>query len=135
VLVVDASALTDLLLDRSNAPRIASALAEHHHDLHAPELLDVEVVSALRRSVAGGHATPARAEAAIVDLSQLAIERYGHTVLVPRIWQLRDAFSAYDAAYVALAEALGETCGLLTADRRLARGIAGSLSVQVVDAS
>jgi predicted nucleic acid-binding protein len=76
----------------------------------------------LRRLVASGEASAGRAGEAIADLRDLPIERYPHDILVPRIWQLRENFSAYDASYVALAEGVGdEPVPLLTADRRLAR--------------
>jgi predicted nucleic acid-binding protein len=91
-------------------------------DLHAPHLLDVEVLSVLRRVVANGDAVPARAEEAIADLLDLRVERYPHDALAPRMWQLRGNFSAYDASYLALAESLSEDgAALLTADQRFAR--------------
>ena len=68
----------------------------------------MEVVSALRRLVASGEATASRGEEAIADLLDLPIERYPHDILVPRVWQLRDNFSAYDATYVAPAEAVAD---------------------------
>ncbi len=84
----------------------------------------MEVLSALRRLVASGEATAERAGEAIADLLDLPIERYPHDILVPRIWELRENFSAYDASYVALAEAVAdEPVPLLTADARLARAI------------
>jgi predicted nucleic acid-binding protein len=122
MLVVDASAVAELLLGRPAAATVARRFTEHGFDLHAPHLLDIEVLSALRRVVASGNATAARAGEAVVDLLDLPIERYPHDLLVPRVWQLRDNFSAYDATYLALAETLAdETLPLLTADARLAR--------------
>lgn len=122
MLVVDASAVIDLLLARPSAARIEAHVVEHGHDLHAPHLLDVEVLSALRRVVASGEASPARAGEALADLADLPVERYPHQVLAPRVWQLRDNFSAYDGVYLALAEALVEGgVALLTADARFAR--------------
>jgi predicted nucleic acid-binding protein len=125
MLVVDASAAVELLLGRPAAARVERLVREHDFSLHAPQLLDVEVVSALRRLVAGGDATTARAGEALDDLLDLPIERYGHEVLVPRIWELRGNFSAYDATYLALAEAVTESgAALVTADARLARAAA-----------
>jgi len=136
MLVVDASAVVELLLGRPAGAVVAETLASHGYDLHAPHLLDVEVLSALRRVVAAGDATPARADAAVADLLALPIERYEHALLVPRVWQLRDGFSAYDAAYVALAEALAaEPVPLLTADARLARSLQAQTGVPVIVAA
>ena len=92
--------------------------------MHTPHLIDVEVLSALRRLVASGETNAERAGEAIADLQDLPIERYPHDILVARIWQLRENFSAYDASYVALAEGVSdEPVPLLTADGRLARAI------------
>jgi predicted nucleic acid-binding protein len=124
MLVIDASATADLLLARPNAERIAARVAEHFYRLHAPHLLDVEVLSVLRRLVIAGDASDDRAGEALSDLLDLRIERYAHDILAPRIWQLRANFSAYDGAYVALAEALTDGgVPLLTADVRLARAV------------
>jgi len=132
-LVVDASAVAELLLVRPAAESIARRLREHAFDLHAPHLLDIEVLSALRRVLAAGDASKQRAEEAVVDLLDLPIERYPHDVLVPRVWELRDNLSAYDAAYVALAEALVDhEASLLTTDARLARAAAAHADVPVV---
>jgi predicted nucleic acid-binding protein len=122
MLVIDASALTELLLGRRAADKIAGHLAAHDYQMHAPHLLDIEVASALRRVVTLKVASADRASGALEDLLDLPIERHRHDVLLPRVWQLRKNFSAHDAAYVALAEALSdEGVPLLTADARLAR--------------
>ena len=124
MLVVDASALTELLLGRPAGTIVGEQLVHHGFAVHAPHLVDVEVLSALRRLVASGEASAERAGEAIADLHDLPIERYPHDILVTRIWQLRENFSAYDASYVALAEGVGdEPVPLLTADGRLARAI------------
>jgi predicted nucleic acid-binding protein len=121
-LVVDASALAELLLARPAAAAVAGRLDDHGYDLHAPHLLDVEVLSVLRALVARGDTDAGRAAQAVEDLLDLPIERYAHDILAWRVWELRDNFSAYDAAYVALSEALGEGgVPLLTSDARLAR--------------
>ena len=133
MLVVDASALTELLLGRRSGEIVGEHLARHRFALHAPHLVDVEVLSALRRLVASGEATAERAAGAIADLLDLPIERYAHDILVPRIWQLRENFSAYDASYVALAEGVAdEPVPLLTADARLARAVATHAEVPVL---
>lgn len=133
MLVVDASALTELVLARPAGEVVGEHLAGHGFPLHAPHLVDVEVLSALRRLVSSGEATADRAGDAIADLLDLPIERYPHDILVPRVWQLRENFSAYDASYIALAEAVAdEPVPLLTADARLARAIADLLDVPVL---
>ena len=86
--------------------------------LHAPHLIDMEVTQVLRRYAASGRVEPARCRDALDSLLDLPLDRYPHGVLLPRVWQLRHNLTAYDAVYVALAEALDAT--LLTRDRRLA---------------
>jgi predicted nucleic acid-binding protein len=121
MLVIDASAVVELLLGRPAAEGVARHIVDHGYELHAPELLDIEVLSALRRAVALRLASSERAGEAVGDLLDLPIARYPHEILVERVWELRDNFSACDAAYVALAEAVAEGgAALLTADRRLA---------------
>ncbi len=133
MLVVDASAVAELLLGRPAAERVEQHLDDHGFDVHAPHLIDVEVLSALRRVVASGEASPTRADEAIADLLDLPIERYSHEVLVPRVWQLRENLSAYDATYLALAEAVAdEPVPLLTADARLARAAGDHAAVPVL---
>jgi predicted nucleic acid-binding protein len=133
MLVVDASALTELLLRRPAGDAVAAALREHDFDLHAPHLVDVEVVSALRRVVTAGDTTPARGTEAVTDFLDLPVQRYPHEPLVPRIWALRENFSAYDAAYVSLAEVLADAgAPLLTADARLARAASARTDIAVV---
>ena len=133
MLVVDASAVTELLLGRPAGEPVAAALQAHDFDLHAPQLVDVEVLSALRRVVAAGHATPGRAAEAVADLLDLPLRRYPHEDLAPRIWALRDNFSAYDATYLALAEVVAEEgAPLVTADGRFARAAAEHTAVEVI---
>jgi len=137
MLVVDASAVAELLLGRPAAAAVAQQLTDHNYDLHAPHLIDVEVLSALRRVVAAGVATAPRGDAAVADFLDLPVERHPHDVLVPRVWELRENFSSYDAAYVALAESLAdEPSPLLTADARLARAAREhtEIAVLLVDA-
>jgi predicted nucleic acid-binding protein len=133
--VIDANAATDLLLARPSAEAIAAHISERGLDLHAPHLIDVEIVSAVRGLVASGDAAAERGEEAIADLLDLPLARYPHDILLPRIWELRDNFSAYDAAYVALAEALSdEGVALLTTDGRLARAVHAHSAVEVLSA-
>ncbi len=118
MVVADTSAVIDYLLGTPQAGWVAT-LIEPEARLHAPHVLDVEVLGVLRRYVRLGDAAVDRAEAALDDLADLAITRYSHLPFLPRMWQLRDNVSPRDAAFVALAEALGAS--LLTTDRRLAR--------------
>jgi predicted nucleic acid-binding protein len=133
MLVIDASAMAELVLARPSATAVARHVADHEHDLHAPHLLDVEVLSAIRRLVATRDATTERATEAIADLLDLPIARYPHDVLVPRVWELRKNFSSYDGAYLALAEALTDDgVPLLTADRRFARAIRAHTAIEAL---
>ena len=133
MLVVDASALTELVLRRAAGEVVREHLAGHGFALHAPHLVDVEVLSALRGLVASGDMTAERAGEAISDLLDLPLERYPHDILVPRVWELGESFSAFDASYVALAEAVAdEPVPLLTADARLANAVADLLDVPVL---
>ena len=135
MLVIDASAATELLLARPAAEAIAGHISDRGPDLHAPHLIDVEVASAVRRLVASGHAGPPRGEEAIADLLDLPLARYRHDILLPRIWELRDNLSVYDAAYLALAEGLSdEGVALLTTDGRLARAVHAHSAVEVLSA-
>ena len=120
MIVVDASVVvTALADDGADGEQLRSRLRADG-DLHFPELLDLEVAAVLRRLVVMERTLSARrASRALEDLADLPAERYGHRPLLGRVWELRDNLRAYDAAYVALAEALGAV--LITADRRLAR--------------
>jgi predicted nucleic acid-binding protein len=118
VIVLDASAAIDWLLQTPAGGRIEQRIYSRNESLHAPHLLDLEVTQAVRRLAQEGTVSARRADEAIQDLLDLRIARYPHFVLLPRIWQYRHNLSAYDAAYVALAEEL--SASLLTRDRRLA---------------
>jgi predicted nucleic acid-binding protein len=119
VIVLDASTVLEILLQTEAGAPVAERLLTSDPSLHAPHLLDVEVAQVLRRFVAQGEVPEARARQALAALADFPLERYSHTILVPRIWALRQNLSAYDAAYVALAEVLGAT--LLTRDARISR--------------
>ena len=118
MIVLDASAAVDWLLQTSAGQRIEERIYAHNESMHTPHLLDLEVTQVLRRLVREGALPAHRADEAVRDLLDLRITRYPHFVLLPRIWQLRHNFSAYDAAYVVLAEKLG--AALVTRDGRLA---------------
>ena len=117
MIVLDASAAVDWLLQTPAGQRIENRIYSRNETLHAPDLLDLEVTQVLRRLVQQGVVPVHRADEAVRDLLDLRINRYAQFVLLPRIWQLRHNFSAYDAAYIVLAEKLGGA--LVTRDRRL----------------
>jgi predicted nucleic acid-binding protein len=118
VLVVDASVLVVALADDGpDGDRGRDRL--RGESLAAPELVDLEVVSVLRRQLVVGSLDGRRARLALTDLTDLPMARAPHGPLLSRCWELRDNLTVYDAAYVALAERLDAT--LLTADARLAR--------------
>jgi predicted nucleic acid-binding protein len=129
VIVADASIVVRALAD-DGAPGDLARAVLHGQTIRAPHVLDVEVVHALRANVRRGHLDPRRATAAIDDLARSAIVRVPHRRLLPRLWELRDNVSAYDAAYVALAEALGVP--LVTADARLANAPGLRCDVEVL---
>jgi predicted nucleic acid-binding protein len=117
VLVVDTSAVVGALTGRPPSDAVIERLAADG-DLAAPHLIDIEFLHALRRLVLGRQLSEDRAADARSDFADLAITRYEHTVVADRIWQLRHGLTAYDAAFVALAELLGVP--LVTCDARLA---------------
>ena len=117
MIVLDASALLELLLVTDKAGEVAERIAAPEETLHAPHLIDLEVAQVLRRYVARRQLDEVRASQALEDLQDLDLNRYPHDVLLGRIWELRHNASAYDAAYLALAETLGAP--LLTSDARL----------------
>ncbi|KAF0653593.1 PilT protein domain-containing protein [Cyanobium sp. Copco_Reservoir_LC18] len=125
MIVADASAVVAALLNDGPARRSLAS-----QPVHAPHLVDAEVLSVLRRLTLAGRLDPHLAEAMIDALAHLGIRRHGGTGLLPRIWGLRGNLTAYDASYVALAESLG--CPLLSADRRLARGPGPRCAIQLV---
>jgi predicted nucleic acid-binding protein len=130
LIVIDASALLEMLLRTKRADLLMVRALDASEQLHAPHLLDIEVTQVLRRLLQRKEITLARAEHAFHDLSNLVIERHGHRLLVPRVWQLRDSLTAYDAAYVALAEALHAP--LLTCDAKLAGAGGHQATIELV---
>jgi predicted nucleic acid-binding protein len=119
VLVLDASALVDFLIHRRSRGDWVGEQIAGVAVLHSPHLVDVEVASALRRLVAATSIEESTAERAIRLLPEVRLRRYPVAHLLPRIWSLPATLTAYDAAYVALAEALD--LPLVTTDQRLAR--------------
>jgi len=118
MIVLDASAAVDWLLQTSAGQNIEKRIYSRKQTLHVPDLFDLEVVQVLRRLASQGVVSLNRADEAVRDLLDLRVTRYPLLVLVPRIWQLRHNCSAYDAAYIVLAEKLG--AALVTRDARLA---------------
>ena len=118
MIVTDASVILELLLRTRVAEAIEARVFDAGESLHAPHLLDVEVAQVLRRYAARGEISAPRGRLALELLTRFPIARYAHQPLLTRMWALRANMTAYDAAYVALAEALGAT--LLTRDERLA---------------
>ena len=118
MLVIDSSAVVELLLSTATGRLVADIIGAGE-TLHAPDLLGVEIVSVLRRLISTGGIDIPTARRAVAELGALGVETYEHAVLLPRMLALRDDLTAYDAAYVTLAEAL--RAPLLTCDRRLAQ--------------
>ena len=107
MIVIDASAVLEVLLRTPVASAIERRLFGPGEALHAPHLIDIEVAHVLRRYALAGDMSAARGREALEDLADFSVRRYPHDVLLPRVWELRANLTAYDAAYVALAEALG----------------------------
>ena len=128
MLVVDASVLVVALADDGDDGDGARARLRGEK-LAAPELIDLEVTSVLRGRLAGGHIDLRRAELALDDLSDVPLTRVPHRRLIARCWELRSNLTVYDAAYVALAEALDAT--LVTGDARLARATGPRCPIEV----
>lgn len=129
MIVVDSSAVVELLTDLGSTPLLHARLADE--TLIAPDILPIEVASALRGLNLGGLLTDAAVGQACDDLLRLPVDLHPSAPLVPRVLALRNNFSAYDAGYVALAEAFG--CPLLTLDRRLAKAARRHCEVEVAD--
>ena len=130
MIVLDASAAVELVLQTPRAERVAARALHPNERIHAPYLIDIEVAQVLRRLVNAKELTPARGGLALSDFAELVIERHPHHPLLGRIWSLRTSLSAYDAAYVALAEALAAP--MLTCDDRLVRAHGHSAKIELV---
>lgn len=130
MIVLDASAVIEWLLQTPTGTRVEQRIFTAVPSLHAPHLLDIEVTQVLRRYVAARHLTAIRAEEAMQDLLGLPLTRYPHDLLLWRIWDLRHALTAYEAAYVALAEML--RAPLITCDRKMASASGHSAVIEVM---
>lgn len=118
--MLDASVVVELLTNGALADFIRRDLAGRNDSLIAPHLIDIEVMSAIRKLVAGHRIESYRSEQFLEELEMLPAERYAHTALLGRIWELRHNFTAYDAIYIALAEATNAI--LYTLDAKLCKG-------------
>lgn len=132
MIVVDASALIELLLRPFRSRALARRLLGTGATLHAPHLIDAEVGQVLRRFALRGELDAERGRQALEDLADLSLRRYPHGPMLPRMWELRHDLTAYDAAYVTLAETLDAP--LVTLDRRLAAaaGAESAAAIEVV---
>lgn len=127
--VLDASGAIELVIDRGAGTQVRAALEAG--PAHAPEIIHLETLQTLRGLVRGGQVPRRQASTAVRQLTALRLRSHRHGPLRSRVWELRDCCSAYDGAYVALAEALDTE--LVTADARLARGVRHLVPVVVID--
>jgi predicted nucleic acid-binding protein len=130
MIVVDASALLEVMLRTSAADAVERRLFAHGQTLHAPHLVDVEVAQVIRGYAAKGEINGERGRAALDDLTDFPLRRYPHDFLLSRVWDLRNNLTAYDAVYVALAEALDAP--LVTRDQRLAAAAGHRARIELV---
>lgn len=131
MIVLDASALLELLLQTPLGTRVEARLFRGEDEFHSPHLVDVEVTQGLRRLVRAGEVSPDRAAEAMADLADLDLHRHAHLDLLTRVWKLREHVTAYDAMYVALAEALDAP--MVTCDAPLARAPGHRARVEVIE--
>jgi predicted nucleic acid-binding protein len=131
MIVVDASAVVDLLLQNEKGKKVAARILDPEETLHVPHLIEVEVTQVLRRFTLAGELTEGRGREALSDLADLPFVRYPHTEFLQRAWDMRSSMSAYDAVYVALAEAL--EAPLLTTDGKLSRTHGHGAQIELVE--
>ncbi len=130
MIVVDASAVLEVLLLTPAAERISQRLFAAGETLHAPHLLDLEVAQVLRRYFLSRELTSERGLQALEDLADFPLTRYPHHLFLSRVWELRHNLTAYDAAYLALAEALDAP--LVTRDKSLASSAGHKARIDLV---
>ncbi len=130
MIVLDASATIEWLLQSPVGLKIDRRIFAPSESLHAPHLLDVEVAQVLRRFVRDNTITAQRGQEALEDLGDVPLRRYSHNFLIPRVWELSATLTAYDAAYVALAEVLDAR--LLTCDGKIASAPGHEAKVEVI---
>jgi predicted nucleic acid-binding protein len=131
LIVVDASAVLEFLLRTEKGVRVQERMLDSGESLHAPHLIDIEVSQTLRRLVILKEITAARGKQALEDHVALHIKRAEHKDLLERVWSLRDSITAYDAAYVVLAEILD--CPLITCDAKLARSHGHRARIELIE--
>jgi predicted nucleic acid-binding protein len=130
MIVVDASALLEVLLVRPAARNVESWLSQPGQTVHAPYLIDVEVTHVIRRFAMRGQIDDQRGQSVLADYTSMTIQRYPHEAFLFRVWELRNDLSAYDSMYVALAETLDAP--LITCDGRLAKATGHSARIEVI---
>lgn len=130
MIVVDASAMTEFLLQTPLGLRVEARLFRRVEEFHVPHLLDVEVAQALRRLVRARELSIERAEEALADLADFDVRRHAHVDLLGRVWELRENLTSYDAMYVALAEAIAGP--LVTCDVPLSASRGHAARIEVI---
>ena len=130
MIVVDASVVVDLLIHAGRDPKLSRLMLAHAGETFAPELIDLEVTHSLRRWALRRALSQERALACIELLQDLPIKRQPHRPFLKRIWQLRHSLTAYDAAYVTLAEGLGAP--LFTRDKKLASAGGNAAKIELI---
>jgi predicted nucleic acid-binding protein len=131
MIVIDASALLEFLLQTALGTRVEARLFRDQDEFHSPHLADVEVTQGLRRLVRAGEVSPVRAAEAIADLADLDLHRHAHLDVLTRAWRLRGNITAYDAMYVVLAEALDAP--IVTCDGPLAKSPGHRARIEVIE--
>jgi len=131
LIVVDASAALELLLRTEKGIKVQERVLDSAESLHAPHLIDIEVTQTLRRLVILKEITAARGKQALEDHLAVNIKRAEHKDLLERVWSLRDSITAYDAAYVVLAEILDSP--LITCDAKLARSHGHKARIELIE--
>lgn len=130
MIVLDASAVIELVLNTPVGRNVSKRIDSESISLHAPDVLDLELAQVMRRLVRQRIIGEQRGATAIEDYLQLGINRHKHDILLTRIWELRDNITAYDAAYVALAEVLDAP--VLTLDERLSSTLGHRATIELV---
>jgi predicted nucleic acid-binding protein len=130
VIVVDASALIEVLTRSERGQRVESRIMRASESIHVPALIDLEVAQVLRRYASSRQVPAHWARMALDIATAFPMTRYLHEPLMKRVWELRENLTAYDAAYVALAEAL--RAPLVTCDARLARARGAQAAVELI---